>query len=425
VKVLPTRPATWDARPLWSLFTREKDVGHPDERMLSVFRDHGVVPKDSFPNLNVTAENRDIYQLVHEGWLVVNRMKAWQGAVGVSRYRGIVSGHYICFRPTSVQRNDRYLNWLVRSAPYTAALRTLSRGVRPGQEEIDNDELRGLEIVLPPIAEQERIANFLEEQVALLDSAIALRQKDERLLLERREAGILRAVVGADRAVARTHGGLAWADSTPAAWPIAKITYHARLGSGHTPSRSRPEWWQDCTIPWITTGEVRQVRDDRQEIISDTRERLSELGVRNSSAEVHPAGTVVLSRTASAGFSGVMGSDMATSQDFVTWTCEASLSPYYLLWCLRAMRPDLLGRLAMGSTHKTIYVPDIQTLRIPLPPRLEQEAVVAEIRARNASVDQLVDLGRTHMQLLAERKQALIAAAVTGRFDVTTARSVA
>ena len=86
-------PNGWTQKPLWSMFVREKNVGHPDETMLSVFREHGVVEKDSRENLNVTAEDRNIYQLVGQGWLVVNRMKAWQGSVGISAYHGIVSGH--------------------------------------------------------------------------------------------------------------------------------------------------------------------------------------------------------------------------------------------------------------------------------------------------------------------------------------------
>ena len=193
------------------------------------------------------------------------------------------------------------------------------------------------------------------------------------------------------------------------------------MGSGHTPSRSRPEWWVDCTIPWITTGEVSQIRDDRREVIYDTREKISQLGLANSSATLHPAGTVVLCRTASAGYSAVMGTDMATSQDFVTWTCGPRLDPFYLLWCLRAMRQDLLGRLAMGSTHKTIYVPDLQMLRIPLPDIDEQREIVTQIRKQNELVDQLSDKVKRQLDLLAERRQALITAAVTGQIDVSTA----
>lgn len=197
------------------------------------------------------------------------------------------------------------------------------------------------------------------------------------------------------------------------------------MGSGHTPSRSNSEWWIACTVPWITTGEVAQIRDDRQETLTETRECLSHVGIANSSAEIHPAGTVVLSRTASAGFSAVMGRPMATSQDFATWTCGARLDPYYLLWCLRAMRSDLLGRLAMGSTHKTIYVPDLQSVRIPLPPVDEQRGIVERIRESNRQVDRLVDKIDRQLELLAERRQALITAAVAGQIDVTIARPVA
>lgn len=113
---------------------------------------------------------------------------------------------------------------------------------------------------------------------------------------------------------------------------------------------------------------------------------------------------------------------MATSQDFVTWTCGPRLDPFYLLWCLRAMRSDLLGRLAMGSTHKTIYVPDLQMLRIPLPPLHEQQQIVGSIREANTAIDTAVDVIDRQLALLTERRQALITAAVTRQIDVTTAR---
>lgn len=113
---------------------------------------------------------------------------------------------------------------------------------------------------------------------------------------------------------------------------------------------------------------------------------------------------------------------MATSQDFATWICGPRLNPYYLLWCLRAMREDLLGRLAMGSTHKTIYVPDLQMLRIPLPDLAEQSSIVKEIRDQNRVIDRLADAVKRQVALLGERRQALITAAVTGQLDVTTAR---
>lgn len=190
-EMLPCPPG-WRAVPLWSLFERVKDTGHPDMPMLSVFREHGVVRKDSLPNLNQTAENRNIYQLVGPGWLVVNRMKAWQGSVGIAREAGIVSGHYLCFRPRSHGQDDDFLNLLLRSAPYAAVFQALSRGVRPGQAEIDNDALQVVPILLPGLEEQRRMA----DQVALLDHAINLRQQQIALLSERKQALIAAVLTG-------------------------------------------------------------------------------------------------------------------------------------------------------------------------------------------------------------------------------------
>ena len=188
-------PEGWQIRPLWSMFRRIKDVNHPEEQMLSVFRDYGVVAKESRANINKTAENRNIYQLVHPGWLVTNRMKAWQGSVGISTLRGIVSGHYICFSPLHSEY-DAYLNWLFRSPRYAFGYRLISRGVRIGQAEIDNDEYRVLPVVVPPLDEQQRIAAYLDQQTAKIDTTIAEAERFIELVRERRAALITAAVTG-------------------------------------------------------------------------------------------------------------------------------------------------------------------------------------------------------------------------------------
>lgn len=166
---------------LGRLFRRRKILGYVDEPMLSVFRDHGVVLKDSLTNYNQTAEDRSIYQLVEPGWLAVNRMKAWQGSLGISSLRGILSGHYICFEPSHGE-SDRFLHYLLRSQRMTAHMASISRGVRPGQIEIDNDELAATPLVLPTVEEQRRIADFLDDRVARIDQIMAARHGQVDLL---------------------------------------------------------------------------------------------------------------------------------------------------------------------------------------------------------------------------------------------------
>ncbi len=283
---------------------------------------------------------------------------------------------------------------------------------------VDADELGSLPIPAVAQNEQVAIADFLDSQTTQLDRSIEANLRLQALLGERREAITATGVSGLSIGLTASQSSVPWLEALPSAWPVAKLTLIARLGSGHTPSRSHPEWWQEASIPWITTGEVHQMRADRIEYISETRERISELGLANSSAHLHPKDTVVLCRTASAGFSAIMGLPMATSQDFVTWTCGPLLRPRYLLLCLRAMRQDLLGRLAMGSTHQTIYVPDIESIRVPLPPIAQQDHIVEATWSKLKQTDELVDHLAHQIELLHERRQALITAAVTGQISV-------
>ncbi|MCC0094717.1 restriction endonuclease subunit S [Streptomyces flavotricini] len=189
-------------------------------------------------------------------------------------------------------------------------------------------------------------------------------------------------------------------------WPTKPIRYVARLGTGHTPSRNVPQYWKDCTIPWITLADVWQLRNGTADTITKTKEKISNLGLANSSAVKHPAGTVILSRTASVGFSAIMGVDMATTQDFATWTCGPDLEPKYLLHALRAMAPDL-KRVAAGSTHKTVYMPDIEQLRIPLPPLGEQRRIADYLDTETTRINKLTALQLDIRNKLSERERAL------------------
>lgn len=320
----------------------------------------------------------------------------------------------------SPEIEPRYLLYIFHSHEFLKLGEAEMYGVA-GQKRVPDDLIRNWTVDLPCIDEQRRIADFLDAETARIAQTVTIQEARRGALLERRSAAAFSMVTGSSTKD-RIPSTLAWVESLPRTWQGVKLGHFARMGSGHTPSRSRPDWWEDCSIPWITTGEVSQVRDDRREVLTETRERISKIGLANSAAELHPKGTVVLCRTASAGYSAVIGEDMTTSQDFVTWTCGPQLDPFYLLWCLRAMRADLLGRLAMGSTHKTIYVPDLQMLRIPLPALAEQRSIVESIRAGNSAIDAAIDAIDRQLVLLAERRQALITAAVAGQIDVTTAR---
>lgn len=157
----------------------------------------------------------------------------------------------------------------------------------------------------------------------------------------------------------------------PSGWTWSPLTKLARLESGHTPSRSHPEYWGG-SIPWISIQDAKANNGGR---IHETLEYTNDLGIANSSARVLPENTVCLSRTASVGYVVVMGRPMATSQDFVNWVCTDELDPRFLQHLLLAEGENLL-RFASGAVHPTIYFPEAKAFHVCHPPPSEQRRIV-------------------------------------------------
>ena len=212
--------------------------------------------------------------------------------------------------------------------------------------------------------------------------------------------------------------GVEWIGQVPIHWQACRTKFVARLYSGHTPSRDKPEYWvsEECTIPWFTLADVWQLRDGTRTYLGDTSEKISPLGLANSAARLLPAGTVIVSRTASVGFAGIMPRPMATTQDFVNWVCGERIRPRFLLHVFRAMRAEF-SRLTMGSTHQTIYMPEVRSFSTPLPPVEEQEAIIAFLERETARIDALIAKKRWLIELLREKRQAVISHAVTKGLD--------
>ncbi|MFI8367616.1 restriction endonuclease subunit S [Streptomyces sp. NPDC085466] len=398
------------------LYSPSGDANHPNEQVLSVYRDHGVIPKSSrSDNFNKTPENVERYLLVHPGDLVVNRMKAWQGSLGVSDHRGIVSGDYEVLRPTTDSVSGKYMHYALRSRHMIGEYRVRSTGIRPSQWRLYWDQMGDIRISLPSLAEQERIADYLDHETAQIDTLVTEQQRLVEMLQDRRSALVERTVTkGIDKSVEVKESTLSWTDTVPSHWRVANIRRFAKMKTGHTPSRSNPDYWEKCTIPWITLADVWQLRSSKQMYVEDTEGLISELGLANSAAELLPAGTVVLSRTASVGFAGIMPQPMATSQDYWNWICGPELMPEYLVWVFRAMRQEF-NALMIGSTHKTIYQPVAAAMRIPVPPLEEQKEIVTHIEEHIARIDTLIAESERLIDLSQERRFALITAAVTGQ----------
>ena len=153
----------------------------------------------------------------------------------------------------------------------------------------------------------------------------------------------------------------------PEEWEASLLDSIAKRGSGHTPDKKQPEYWNG-QIKWISLADSPALD---QVHIADTYASVTPAGIANSSAVVHPAGTVVLSRDAGVGKSAIMKTDMAVSQHFMAWRCGPKLDNFFLYYWLQSAKPEF-ERIANGSTILTIGLPYFRELKIPHPPLPEQ-----------------------------------------------------
>ena len=276
------------------------------------------------------------------------------------------------------------------------------------------EKVKAAPLAVPPLEAQQRIAQFLDEKTTQIDALIEKKRELLARFAAKRQALITRAVTkGLDPGAPMKPSGIDWIGDIPTHWSAGNIRRFAKMKTGHTPSRSHPEYWDDCTIPWFTLTDVWQLRDGTRWYLGETNEKISAIGLANSAAELLPAGTVVFSRTASVGYSGIMPHPMATTQDFWNWVCEPDLAPEYLLLLFRSMTHKF-EEITNGSTHKTIYQGIAASLCVCLPPIEEQRKIVSVTLEGCARIDVLAKKVRRSVHLLSEYRTALVTAAVTG-----------
>lgn len=166
-------PSRWKVSKLKQIVRWKSVKGQPDLPVLSLYRDYGVIPKDSRDdNHNVTSSDTSGYKVVECGDLVINKMKAWQGSLAVSKYTGIVSPAYHICQITSEKIYKNYLHYLLRDVSYLPEYTRLSTGLRVGQWDLSFDDFKNIPFLMPPLAEQERIAAFLDAECAEIDAVL-------------------------------------------------------------------------------------------------------------------------------------------------------------------------------------------------------------------------------------------------------------
>ena len=189
-------PKNWDTVRCTHLFEVKHIKNTSGEINLSVYRDYGVIKRDSRDdNYNRVSEDTSNYKLVDPGDFVFNKMKCWQGSLGISEYRGIVSPAYTVCKPKR-PFHGKYFHYLLRSWSYIQEFNRLSYGVRIGQWELRFEDFKDIVVPYPSVLEQAQIANFLNDKTQQINELIAAEHRKIELLQEYRQSLISEAVTG-------------------------------------------------------------------------------------------------------------------------------------------------------------------------------------------------------------------------------------
>jgi type I restriction enzyme S subunit len=314
------------------------------------------------------------------------------------------AGYLVRCRPRTAV-DARFLSHWTQSDHYW--LQIDSGAVRSTIDNFSASKYRSLLVPWPSADMRQRIADFLDDQVARLDAALA----EVRALVHTAE-------LQRTSRLAEAYEDLPSADLLEGRTPTPVVSIRgltARMLSGGTPATSDPSYWDDEGLPWIAIGDMVDGGTTQA-----TQKGLSPAGLAAARLRPAPPGTVLFAMYASVGKTTVTGVAAAWNQAILGLVPRPDVDPDYLLGWLELARPSLPA-IARSATQDNLNADQVARLRVPRRTPAQQRRIGMVRRGAVGDHAQLLAEADRFQQLLEERKRALITACVTGEFDVSTA----
>ena len=219
-------PEHWQVLKLRQILSPVSEKNHPDLPLLSVVREKGVIVRnieDKEENHNYVPDDLSGYKLVKIGQFAMNKMKAWQGSYGVSRFDGIVSPAYFVF-DIQCDINKDFFNRAIRSVVYVNYFGQASDGIRVGQWDLSIQRMKEIPFLLPPRPEQDQIVRFLDWKVSSINKLINIKCNEIKELGTLKQSMISYAIThGLTSNIPMKFSGIKWLGDIPAHWQIMKL----------------------------------------------------------------------------------------------------------------------------------------------------------------------------------------------------------
>jgi type I restriction enzyme S subunit len=416
-------PAHWEVRKLRTLIRRQNGRNRPELPLLSVAREKGVFVRsltDAGENHNVIPEDLSNYKVALIGNLVINKMKAWQGSMGIAPCDGIVSPAYFVFDFDIADR--AFGQALLRSKPYVSHFGQASDGVRVGQWDLTIAGMRQIPVLVPPPAEQAAIVRFLDWANRRLERAIRAKRRVIALLNEQKQVIIHRAVTrGLDPSVPLKPSGIPWLGDIPQNFKrtkLGRVCVSIRDGT-HNPPPALPGIHRLLSVRNVVNGHF-VVRDDDRTMTSSAFAELQR------SYTVRRGDVVIAIVGATTGKSAVVGEmrDVTVQRSLAILRPNSMLIDsgfLNLLISSRVVQSQIKQIMDKYAAQPGIYLNELSGLQMVYPSMTEQASIVAHVRDATGPLNTAISRLEREIDLLREYRTRLIADVVTGKLDVREA----
>lgn len=406
-------PLDWKVDKIKYHLKRNEPKNPGNAIVLSVYRDYGVIPKDSRDdNHNVTSEDTSKYKYVKKGQLVINKMKAWQGSLAVSDYNGIVSPAYFIYDFTDEEYNHKYFHYLVRSC-YKEEFKRISGGIREGQWDLSPEAFANTLALLPPLVEQKYIANYLDIQCSEIDATAEDIQKEISLLEDYKKSVITEAVTkGLNPDAEMKDSGIEWIGEVPKHWGTIRIgnAFSIRNERNYLPMEQVQLLSLYSGKGVFPTGEEGTTNSgNHAQTVADYKI------VKKNDIVVN----IILAWMGSLGISNYNGVVSPAYDVYIP--NEEKVVPHYYHYVFRtsgiANECYRYGRGIMMMRWRT-YSSEFKRIHVPFPPLEEQQQIADFLDAKCSEIDAIIADKKRQRGILADYKKSLIYECVTGKKEV-------
>lgn len=285
----------------------------------------------------------------------------------------------------------------------------IEKGKGGAQPNISQIILKQHPIPLPPLSEQQRIVERIEELFAKLDETKERLQEVADSFAVRKAAILHKAFTGELTKQWRRENGV-----SDESWKEKKLGEICTIGSGGTPSIKHEEYYNG-NIPWVKTGEL------NHDWIYDTEEKITEAGMNNSSARLFPVNTVIVTMYgATIGKTAILAVPATTNQACACFVCKAGLIYNYLYWYFISQKENLI-KSSKGGAQPNISQTILKQYYISLPTIPEQHEIVRlidDLLARERAAQQAAEQALASIDLM---KKSILARAFRGELGTNKA----